>query len=88
MYEVLDVQEVLRIMMLNYIKKIVKKLDIIIDSKNFYIRISMDDFLYEANLISSSTNRKSLKKLYDIINDTLNMMRKIIKSIEESYINN
>ena len=61
------------------------KFEITINGNQLYIRFHTGD-MFEANLIKSSTNEKTLREVYDIINFTFDITRKFIKISEDTEI--
>lgn len=72
-------------MMIEFREKNKIKFDIVIKSNKIYIRFKTGS-VFEGNILKSSVNFNTLKKVFDIINFTFDITRALIKAVEETEI--
>lgn len=71
--------------MMEFIKESKIKFEFTIKKDKFYIRFWTDE-MFEGNILKSSVEFDTLKKVFDVINFTFDITRKIIKVTEETTI--
>lgn len=71
--------------MIDFIKKSKIRFELTINHNQLFIRFKTGD-IFEGNVFRSSVNFDTLKKMFDIINFTFDITRKLIKVTEETAI--